>query len=440
MSLKRSSKNLLRQLEPLPVNWSHRTDEEGRPFYWNHVTMVRSYEKPVGLPNGWREARDPKTDELYYYNWWTRETKPYAGPRPIPPPAIAPHDDDDALPGLPGAAPTYSRSKSALVPAKGSRRSTLNASMHARPSHLLAAPPLETERAADLAGVPMVVDTFSTTSRFHAAQGLRDPQDLLFGGGGSARRSSDRRSTNPPGPPPMIMEKLREESQSPRGDSPARARASTSGAVLNSSPYVARPQPPGPPPGKPPLPAGPSVLKRAPSQETMLATSAEWHKSVAISTARRHVTIPRAAGARGGLVFEALADGHLVVKEVGSGLVEGLRKGDVVVAVDGHELARATSLDSAAATALLLDSGREPSLTLDGDAAEAPEAAVTVDGEMSERSTVELEVCAPVASVPAAPHATLQQRQSLTSLGFFDGDAEDEDGDGSREASVVLDG
>ena len=98
------------------------------------------------------------------------------------------------------------------------------------------------------------------------------------------------------------------------------------------------------------------------------------------------------------------------------------------------------SLDSAAATALLLDSGREPSLTLDGDAAEAPEAAVTVDGEMSERSTVELEVCAPVASVPAAPHATLQQRQSLTSLGFFDGDAEDEDGDGSREASVVLDG
>ena len=40
----------------------------------------------------------------------------------------------------------------------------------------------------------------------------------------------------------------------------------------------------------------------------------------------------------------------------------------------------------------------------------------------------------------AAPHATLQQRQSLTSLGFFDGDAEDDDGDGSREASVVLDG
>ena len=57
-------------------------------------------------------------------------------------------------------------------------------------------------------------------------------------------------------------------------------------------------------------------------------------------------------------MFEALADGHLVVKEVGSGVVEGLRKGDVVVAVDGHELARATSLDSAAATALLLDSGR----------------------------------------------------------------------------------
>ena len=107
--------------------------------------------------------------------------------------------------------------------------------MHARPSHLLAAPPLETERAADLAGVPMVVDTFSTTSRFHAAQGLRDPQDLLFGGGGSARRSSDRRSTNPPGPPPMIMQQLREESASPRGDSPARERASTSGAVLNSA-------------------------------------------------------------------------------------------------------------------------------------------------------------------------------------------------------------
>ena len=51
MSLKRSSKNLLRQLEPLPVNWSHRTDEEGRPFYWNHVTMVRSSEKPVGVPS-----------------------------------------------------------------------------------------------------------------------------------------------------------------------------------------------------------------------------------------------------------------------------------------------------------------------------------------------------------------------------------------------------
>ena len=140
----------------------------------------------------------------------------------------------------------------------------------------------------------MVVDTFSTTSRFHAAQGLRDPQDLLFGGGGSARRSSDRRSTNPPGPPPMIMQQLREESASPRGGAGARAGL-TSGAVLNSSPYVARPRPPGPPPGKPPLPAGPSVLKRAPSQETMLATSAEWHKSVAISTARRHVTIPKAA-------------------------------------------------------------------------------------------------------------------------------------------------
>ena len=122
MSLKRSSKNLLRQLEPLPVNWSHRTDEEGRPFYWNQVTMVRSYEKPVGLPNGWREARDPKTDELYYYNWWTRETKPYAGPRPIPPPAIAPHDDDDALPGLPGAACTR-RAAASCTLSRGASRS-----------------------------------------------------------------------------------------------------------------------------------------------------------------------------------------------------------------------------------------------------------------------------------------------------------------------------
>ena len=146
--------------------------------------------------------------------------------------------------------------------ARGGRRSTRRCTRAAAVAPARGAGARGRERAADLAGVPMVVDTFSTTSRFHAAQGLRDPQDLLFGGGGSARRSSDRRSTNPPGPPPVIVQQLREESASPRGDSPARERASPPARCsIRRRTWRGRGRPAAA--GKPPLPAGPSVLKRA---------------------------------------------------------------------------------------------------------------------------------------------------------------------------------
>ena len=159
-------------------------------------------------------------------------------------------------------------------------------------------------------------------------------------------------------------------------------RASTSGAVLDSSPYVVRPQPPGPPPGKPPLPAG-RRLKRAPSQETMLATSADAQICGDLHRAASRDD-PEGGGRARGLCSRRWPTATC---GEGGGLrsVEGLRKATSsspsTVMSSRAQRPRLGGGDGAAAR-----QRKEPSLTLDD--AEAPEAAVTVDGEMSERSTV----------------------------------------------------
>jgi len=84
-------------LDPgLPEHWRQYADNQGRTYYWNSCTLESTYDKPAPLPDGWHEHRDPATGVLYYYNYYTRETKPYvsrrsgaepsSGQRPGPPP------------------------------------------------------------------------------------------------------------------------------------------------------------------------------------------------------------------------------------------------------------------------------------------------------------------------------------------------------------------
>mmetsp|Transcript_36534 Transcript_36534/g.60512 ORF Transcript_36534/g.60512 Transcript_36534/m.60512 type:complete len:191 (+) Transcript_36534:118-690(+) len=85
-------------VNPLPEYWHRKRDEHGRKFYYNSVTYAVTYERPSPLPNGWKEARDPATNVLYFWNVYTRKTLPWdtppggvivPQPAPVAPPNIS---------------------------------------------------------------------------------------------------------------------------------------------------------------------------------------------------------------------------------------------------------------------------------------------------------------------------------------------------------------
>lgn len=78
---------------PLPAGWKEGKSEQGKVFYWNTITKERSWTRPTPvsqsavaspasppaapispLPSGWKEATDPKTGKVYYYNTSTKQT------------------------------------------------------------------------------------------------------------------------------------------------------------------------------------------------------------------------------------------------------------------------------------------------------------------------------------------------------------------------------
>lgn len=204
----------------LPENWHKRKDEFGREFYWNSVTFKQSFERPVRtLPSGWHERRDPVTGVIYHYNFWTRETHlpPAEAELPPPPPPEEP----------PPTVEEYlsKRASSLLVTSDGGEEPTPTGHMKAldlnalprEPTGLVegpAPPMLMTPRAAAKHGVPVALDPFSLTARWHGAN-----------------LGAEGLQLKPPGPPP--------------GPPPG--------------------SPPGPPPGAPPVPATGAELKAAAS-------------------------------------------------------------------------------------------------------------------------------------------------------------------------------
>ena len=89
----------------LPQYWQEATSADGVRYYWcaaaatralplprphstaprrlvrrNTLSRAVTYDKPPRLPEGWYEAKDPQTSVLYFFNYWTRETRPYHMP------------------------------------------------------------------------------------------------------------------------------------------------------------------------------------------------------------------------------------------------------------------------------------------------------------------------------------------------------------------------
>ena len=73
-------------LDSLPSDWVKRTNEEGITFYVHKLTGVATYERPQPLPDGWRITKDKASGVVYFWNVYTRETRPCHWVAPPPPP------------------------------------------------------------------------------------------------------------------------------------------------------------------------------------------------------------------------------------------------------------------------------------------------------------------------------------------------------------------
>lgn len=59
---------------PLPQYWEMRTEQNGRPYYVDHLAKTTSWERPAPLPSGWERRMDTRYNRVYYVDHNTRTT------------------------------------------------------------------------------------------------------------------------------------------------------------------------------------------------------------------------------------------------------------------------------------------------------------------------------------------------------------------------------